>query len=182
MNPASFLILFNIAKEMNIGHLIRTANVFGARVVVVGKRHFSRGGATGRSQSTSISRFYELGEAVEYVRQQGCELVGVEINPDAETIVDAKFDRPAAFMVGNEGEGLTQRQIDMCDRLVYIPQFGTAVSLNVNVAAAIVLHHYAHQAGFRPCELNGHKFISNPEAFHPNVQEMIRKKQADAGE
>ena len=42
-------------------------------------------------------------------------------------------------MMGNEGEGLSKKQIGMCDQLVYIPQYGSAVSLNVNVAAGIVL-------------------------------------------
>ena len=53
-------------------------------------------------------------------------------------------------MVGNEGEGLNQNQIDICDQFVYIPQHtGKIASLNVAVAGSIVLHHFAVWAKYR---------------------------------
>jgi hypothetical protein len=46
----------------------------------------------------------------------------------------------------------------LCDRLVYIPQYGGAVSLNINVAGGIVLSHFAHWAGFFETPMDGRKF------------------------
>lgn len=55
---------------------------------------------------------------------------------------------PAAFMLGNEGQGLSPKQMALCDRFVYIPQYGVGTaSLNVAVAASIVLHHFSVWAG-----------------------------------
>lgn len=52
-------------------------------------------------------------------------------------------------MMGNEGHGLTEAQKAMCDGFVYIPQFGKGTaSLNVSVAAAIVMHRFASWAGY----------------------------------
>ena len=158
-NYASYLILFNIAKHQNFGNLIRTANAFGSQPVCVGKKDFSRCGATGGTRLTKVQHFYTLHAACRFVRSQGCKIYGVEINPDATSIVEQPFTGSSAFMMGNEGEGLSAKQIGMCDQLVYIPQHGSAVSLNVNVAAGIVLHHFAAWAKFQQTELRGNKFI-----------------------
>ena len=51
-------------------------------------------------------------------------------------------------MLGNEGQGLSPKQISLCDSFVYIPQHGCGTaSLNVAVACSIVLHHFALWAG-----------------------------------
>jgi len=59
---------------------------------------------------------------------------------------------PTAFMLGNEGQGLSTKQMSLCDRFVYIPQHGCGTaSLNVAVACSIVLHHFALWAGLFVC-------------------------------
>ena len=164
----SFLILHNIAKGSNFGFLIRTANAFGAEVIVVGRKHFSRRGANAKTRYTRMHRFYTLQEAVEFTRARGCQICGVEIAPDALPVTKRPFERSTAFMVGNEGEGLSPKQMEMCDKLIYVPQHGTAVSLNVNVAGAIVLHHFAQWAEFTEAPRAGHQFQGPP----PNHQEF----------
>ncbi len=159
----SFLILFNIAKDSNFGFLIRTANAFGANVIVVGNRKFSRGGASGGTRYTKVTKFYTLSEALDFVRSRNCEVIGIEIGDDAESIWNSPYRGSAAFMVGNEGTGLTSSQIAMCDRLVYAPQFGDAVSCNVNVAGGIVLSHFAHWAGFKPKPIVDREFRNDLE-------------------
>lgn len=154
----SYLILFNIAKLQNFGSLIRTANAFGAEVVYAGKRDYSRCGATAKTRRTPAKHFFTLSEAIGFVREKGCQVVGVEIMEDATAIDQIKFAGSTAFMIGNEGTGLTEDQKELCDSFVYIPQFGTAVSLNVNVATGIVLHHFATWAGFDEAPQSGHKF------------------------
>ena len=155
----SYLILFNIAKQVNFGNLIRTANAFGAHPICVGKKNYSRCGATGGTRLTKVQHFYTLHEACRFVRDKGCRILGVEIAPAARSVVEQPFTGSTAFIMGNEGEGLSKKQIRMCDQLVYIPQHGTAVSLNVNVAAGIVLHHFAAWAGFEQTEIQDNKFV-----------------------
>ena len=161
MSIQSYLILFNISKPVNFGNLIRTANAFGAEPIAVGKKDFSRCGATAGTRLTKVHHFYTLPDACEFVRSQGCSICGVEISPDSNPIHEHPFTGSTAFMMGNEGEGLSQKQIRMCDQLVYIPQFGNAVSLNVNVAAGIILQHFATWAGFAPAQIVDHKFAAD---------------------
>ncbi len=156
--PKSFLILFNISKPINFGNLIRTANAFGSTPVCVGKKDFSRCGATAKTRLTKVHHFYALEEACHFVRAEGCHIFGVEIDQSSKPIATHPFEHSTAFMMGNEGEGLSRKQIRMCDELVFIPQFGTAVSLNVNVAAGIVLHHFATWAKFPQTHLSQHQF------------------------
>ena len=63
-------------------------------------------------------------------------------------------------MLGNEGQGLSHRQCSACDSFVYIPQYGAGTaSLNVVVAASIVLHRYATWAGYEERGREGEKFL-----------------------
>lgn len=89
----------------------------------------------------------------------GCEIIGVEIVESAKPIHTHPFKGPVAFMLGNEGQGLSQRQINACDSFVYISQYGAGTaSLNVAVAASIVLHHFALWAGYEERSRSGFKF------------------------
>ena len=157
----SFMIVFNISKKANFGFLIRTANAFGAELICIGRRSYSAGGAVPGTRHTKVHRFYTLDEGIEFARSVGCSIAGIEISKDSKSIWDQPFQGPTAFMVGNEGQGLSQRQIEMCDYLVQIPQYGDGASINVNVAAGIVLGHFAHWAGYRPNEVLGHKFYAD---------------------
>ena len=158
---------------MNFGNLIRTANAFGAQPVCVGKKDYSRCGATGGTRLTKVHHFYSLHEACRFVRSKGCNIVGVEINAAARSIVEQPFAGSTAFMMGNEGEGLSPKQIRMCDKLVYIPQHGTAVSLNVNVAAGIVLHRFAAWAQFEQTQMCDSKFVHESLARHGNSHQLL---------
>jgi hypothetical protein len=67
---------------------------------------------------------------------------------------------PTAFMLGNEGQGMSPKQMSLCDSFVYIPQHGEGTaSLNVAVACSIVLHHFAVWASYPEREREGHKFV-----------------------
>ncbi len=66
-------------------------------------------------------------------------------------------------MLGNEGSGLSPKQMALCDEFVYIPQYGVGTaSLNVAVACSIVLHHFACWAGYPEREREGFKFVVAP--------------------
>lgn len=162
-NPfESYLILYNIMKHANFGYLIRTANAFGvSEVVIVGKRAFDVGGACGTSHATRKRHFFTLGQACAYLRTKECSICGIEITDDALRVDRQPFTGSTAFMVGNEASGLTKEQISHCDYFVYVPQFGTGASLNVNVAAGIALHHFALWADFDENDRAVHKFLPN---------------------
>jgi tRNA G18 (ribose-2'-O)-methylase SpoU len=113
-----------------------------------------------QSPCLNLVRFRKWKNVVEYLKEREIPLVGVEIHPSAITVsellethvddgdsvdVDAKSDgirrRALALVMGNEGDGLSQAQMDACRHFVRIPQYGSGTaSLNVAVAASVVLH------------------------------------------
>ena len=81
--------------------------------------------------------------------ERGARVVGVEIMPQAVSVSTLPFTGPTAFLLGNEGSGLSPAQCAICDAFVYIPQHGPGTaSLNVAVAAGIVLHRFADWARY----------------------------------
>ena len=62
-------------------------------------------------------------------------------------------------MLGNEGSGLNQNQIDICDHFAYIPQYtDKTASLNVAIAGSIIFHHFAIWAGYQEHSREGYKY------------------------
>lgn len=117
-------------------------------------------GQSRQSPYLNLVRFRKWHNVVEYLREREIPLVGVEIHPSAITVsellanhlqdgggdgddaqVDGSRRRALALVMGNEGDGLSQAQMDACQYFVRIPQYGSGTaSLNVAVAASIVLH------------------------------------------
>lgn len=78
---------------------------------------------------------------------QPIRIVGVEIDDTAKDLEDEPFEGDTAFMMGNEGQGMNEKQMRVCDGFVRIAQYGGGTaSLNVSVAASIVLHRFHHWA------------------------------------
>ncbi|HMW72152.1 MAG TPA: TrmH family RNA methyltransferase [Cellvibrionaceae bacterium] len=142
----SVLLLFNIQKAGNFGKLIRTANALGvAQVCIVGRRDFATHGHHHTKIATEFSHFYKPKDALEHYRKQGFDLVAVEIGAQAVNINRHQFVRDTVFVMGNETTGVSPELLALCNYAVYIPQYGAGASLNVNVAAGIVLNAFNAQ-------------------------------------
>ena len=102
----------------------------------------------------TIERFDKWQNCVSYLKENSIMLIGVEIHPDAKTIQQICHDlssandnggNDVAFVMGNEGTGLQDKQMNSCDMFCRIPQYGSGTaSLNVYVAASLILYHF-HQ-------------------------------------
>mmetsp|Transcript_55470 Transcript_55470/g.109977 ORF Transcript_55470/g.109977 Transcript_55470/m.109977 type:complete len:214 (+) Transcript_55470:177-818(+) len=185
--PASYLVLSNVQSGANIGRMIRSASIFGVtECIVVGKRKWGLQGDHGSRYDVPFKHFYRHEDCKKYLHHRGADILGVEIDDHALPI--SSYDRdtgfvlfpfkgPSAFVLGNEGEGLSPSFRKICDSLVYIPQvrgghgdgsnYGSA-SLNVACAAAVVLQTYMLWAGFNQASMVGEKFIS--EHATPSVE------------
>jgi len=157
-------------KHANFGFLMRTATALGiSEVIVVGKRQYDIGGACGMSKAIPKRHFHTLDLACQYVQADGLSICGIEIIEDAIPVQTQPFTGSTAFMVGNEGTGLSQQQMAWCDYFIYDPHFGADQCLNVNVATGIVLHHFSIWAGLSQSPISGNKFIPQP-IQHPQMQ------------
>nr|CAD1829687.1 unnamed protein product [Ananas comosus var. bracteatus] len=168
----SVVVVHNVAKRHNVGTLARSAAAFGvSEVVVVGRRDFNSFGSHG---STAHLRFRHLSSLPspaatsrhpktlipKTLEERDYDICGVEIVDGAMPVTDHPFRKSTAFLLGNEGTGLSERECEICDFFVYIPQYGGGTaSLNVTVAASIVLHHFGVWAGFPERVREGNKFV-----------------------
>lgn len=158
------LVLQALKPNTNVANLIRTAAALGVEeVFVVGSPKLHRNGAHSSDKHVRFTHFWKLAEAVEYLHDvRGAQLFGVEITSESKPVHHHPFHGTTAFLMGNEGTGLTPSQLALCDQLVYIPQHsGATASLNVNAACAIVLHHFALWAGFPEATRDGYKYVLN---------------------
>jgi len=156
----SALVLFNISKSRNFGGMIRSANALGvSEIIIIGRKDFKTYGNFGTYDSRILKHFYTLEDCVVYLHENNYALAGIEISDNAVNIEEHPFMGNTAFLPGNEGAGLSQKQQDLCDQLVYISQFGAGASLNVNVATGIVLHHFAAWAKFECNPVDTQKFV-----------------------
>ncbi|KAJ0548811.1 putative tRNA (guanosine(18)-2'-O)-methyltransferase [Helianthus annuus] len=164
----SYVVIHNIAKRHNVGTLARSATAFGvSEVILVGRRDFNSFGSHGSTSHIPFRHFYSLSDARLFLKAKGCDICGVEITPNATSVTTHPFKTSTAFLLGNEGTGLSAKECDFCDYFVYIPQYGCGTaSLNVTVAASIILHHFAVWAGFPERTRDGNKFVVAERPVH----------------
>jgi 23S rRNA (guanosine2251-2'-O)-methyltransferase len=87
-----------------------------------------------------------IARAVEELKELGVWTVGLA-GEASETYTEIDLTLPTALVLGGEGTGLRRLVRERCDRLVSIPMYGSVESLNVSVAAGVVLFEAARQRG-----------------------------------
>ena len=99
--------------------------------------------ALGAEDSVPWRYFNQTEDAVAWLKELGYEVLAIEQCEGSTLLQDfqRKPGRKYAIVLGNEVKGVQQQIVDMCDGCLEIPQYGTKHSLNVSVAAGIVLWH-----------------------------------------
>lgn len=147
----SFLIVLDgVEDPHNLGAIIRTAEGAGADGIVLPERRATGVTATvvkasaGASEYLPIAKVTNLGRAVEEIKSFNIWTVGLdERSSQRYDQLDYKMD--CALVFGAEGHGLHQHVREKCDYLVSIPMLGKVASLNVSVAAAVVMYEVVRQ-------------------------------------
>ena len=141
------VILENVRSAYNVGSVFRTADAFLIEAVYIcgytakpPHKEISKT-ALGAQDSVDWKYFENTKAAAEYLGENQYKIFAVE--QVAESISLEKFSELAidkvAFVFGNEVSGVEQETISFCDGCIEIPQFGMKHSLNISVAAGIVL-------------------------------------------
>jgi len=149
--------------QHNIGNILRCAAAFGVTAVcLVGSRKFQSFGAHGSEVYVPMLHFHDLQSCCAALKEEHgvVDILGIEIDDSAMPVHRHPFRGNTAFMMGEEGHGMNEKQLALCDGLVYISQHGDGTaSLNVCVATSIVLHQFAVWAGFQERERVGQKYV-----------------------
>lgn len=142
------VLLDRVTDPHNVGAILRSAEVFGARAVIAPRHHSApETGALAKTASGALERqpylrVTNLAEAMEDLKRMGFHLLGLDGEAEmtlAEGVASVGT-RPIGLVMGAEGPGLREKTRETCDALVRIPYPGGFGSLNVSNAAAVSLY------------------------------------------
>lgn len=140
------LLLDRIGNAHNLGAIARTAGFFGVSIIVIpndpaaalpGEAAFRV--AEGGLEAVEIFRVPKLAAFARQLREAGYEVVGAATRGGRPDAARGAADKPLALALGNEEHGLAPEVAEACSRLVTLPGSGAVESLNVSVAAAVLL-------------------------------------------
>ena len=148
-NPL-LVLLHQINNPVNVGAILRTAEAAGANGIITTKNTSdpfspkSLRGAMGSAFRLPIWRETEFSEAIEWCRAKQIALIGTDADASLKH-TDWNWTRATALVLGPESTGLTAEELKVTDQTVSIPMHGEVESLNVSVAAGILLYEAARQ-------------------------------------
>jgi tRNA G18 (ribose-2'-O)-methylase SpoU len=132
----------NWRHDLNIGTVVRTANAFLAReVIIVGRRRWNRRGAMVTDKYQHIRHVATAAE----LPAPNYEIIAIDNLPGAQPIETATLPRNALLLFGQEGTGLTEPAREIATAVYSIAQYGSTRSINAGVAAGIAMHTWIRQ-------------------------------------
>ncbi len=143
-------IFLNLDHNINIASAIRANNAFlGKEVYIVGRRKWDRRGAVGSHRYEHVFHADTFDEVLDLLHSTGYTVYAIDNVKEYEpkNILYSPIQEKAAFLYGNEGDGLPEDVARKCDKMLYIQQFGSVRSLNVSQAAACVMMEYSRRFG-----------------------------------
>lgn len=143
--PALLLVLDGVTDPHNLGACLRVANAAGAHAVIAPKDRAAGVSAvvskvaSGAAELTPYYMVTNLARTLEELKERNIWVVGADAAAKDE-LYRADLPRAIAWVLGAEGAGMRRLTRERCDTLVRIPMRGAVESLNVSVAAGIVLY------------------------------------------
>ena len=144
------LVLDGVQDPHNLGACLRSADAAGVAAVLVprdraaGLTPVVRKVAAGAAETVPLVAVVNLARTLRELKERGVWLVGTDDSAE-QTLYDAELTGPVALVMGSEGEGMRRLTRECCDQLVSIPMAGAVESLNVSVAAGVVLFEAVRQ-------------------------------------
>jgi len=144
------VVLDGVEDPHNLGAILRTADAAGADGVVIPERRAASVTGTvtkasaGASEHLPIAKVTNISRTVEELKERNVWTVGLD-ERSKKTYDELDYKMDCALVLGSEGKGLHDLVKRKCDFLVSIPMLGKVPSLNVSVAAAVVLYEIVRQ-------------------------------------
>jgi len=143
------VIMENWLGDFNISCCLRSCNAMGAsKMFYLGRKHYDRRGTVGTHHYTDMINIPNREELAKLKKDY--VFVALENNIDnTKSIYDFKWPENSLIFIGEEGIGLTPETLEMCDKFVYIPQYGSVRSMNAAAATSIALYDYVSKCAGR---------------------------------
>lgn len=144
----ALVILGEVQDPHNVGAIIRSAAAFGISGVLIPKRN--QAGITGAVVKTSAGMVFRVplisignvNQTMHTLKNHGFWSYALSMDGN-HTLETEKFNAPTLFVMGNEGSGVRQKTLELCDIKLSIPMHKRCESLNVAAAAAVVFHTWS---------------------------------------
>ncbi len=147
---ATLLLLDGVTDPRNLGACLRVADGAGALAVIAPRDHacalteVAIQTASGAAESVPYIMVTNLTRAMDEIGERGFQVIGTADDAPG-SIYEQTLSGPVAWVLGAEGKGLRRLVKERCDLLVSIPMVGAVASLNVSVAAGVVLYETLRQ-------------------------------------
>ena len=144
------IICDELSDPHNLGAIMRSAECAGAHGVIIPKRRSVGLTATvakasaGAMEYMKVARVTNINNTIAELKEKGIWIFGAA-GEGSVPMYKADLTAPAAIVIGNEGDGLSQLVRKNCDMLVHIPMKGRISSLNASAAASILLYEAVRQ-------------------------------------
>ncbi|MBL7750157.1 MAG: 23S rRNA (guanosine(2251)-2'-O)-methyltransferase RlmB [Chitinophagaceae bacterium] len=145
-----FLLLDGITDVRNIGAIARTALCMGVQALVIPDKGVAPlqedaiKASAGALESIFVCRVNSLMKAVDELHLNGIRVFASEMTAE-KTLFDCDFKEPCAIVMGGEEKGVYPALMKICDETMKIPMVGNFESLNVSVAAGMILYEALKQ-------------------------------------
>lgn len=145
------LLLDQIEDPGNLGAILRTSAAAGISAVLVPKHGQAPVNAAafkasaGTAGRIPIVRVGNLNQCIMTLKDEGFWIGGLDMEGDQQ-LWDLAVDRPLAFVVGNEGKGISKKTLEHCDYRFRIPMENNVESLNASVSAALLCYEWKRKA------------------------------------
>jgi 23S rRNA (guanosine2251-2'-O)-methyltransferase len=146
------ILLDGVTDPRNLGAVLRAADGAGASGVVipkdraVGVTPVAVKASAGASEHARVARVTNLRRAIDRMKEAGLWVYAAEAGGTSHTGLD--LSGPVALVLGSEGRGVRRLVREGCDGAVSVPMLGAVESLNVSVAAAVLLYEARRQRGW----------------------------------
>lgn len=182
--PDLTVLMERVNKSHNFSAILRSCDAVGvleAHVVPPDQPvplHSST--AAGSERWIAVQRHGDTTSAIDHLRGRGLSVLALHPDPDAVDFRDLDFTRPTALVLGAELFGISEEALSLADTRISIPMSGMVPSLNVSVAAAVVLYEAQRQrslaglyrASRLPTELFGSRLF---EWAYPRLARRCRE-------
>ena len=148
--PMVVALLDGVTDVGNLGNLIRTAEFLGVNLLVVPKTGSARltekviRASSGAAFSLNIAQVDHIKDAIYLIKSYDFSIYGAS-EKKSTSLIDVKFDRLTAVILGDESKGIKPSILGLCDQIIGIPKFGKIDSLNVSSASAILFFEIIRQ-------------------------------------
>lgn len=145
-----FMILDRITDVRNFGAIARTAECAGVHAIIIAEKGGARINAdaiktsTGALHRISICKEHNLKNLIHFLQNSGLQVVACSEKTD-DLMYDVDMRIPTAIIMGSEEDGISQEYLKLADKKVKIPMLGKTESLNVSVAAGLIVYESVRQ-------------------------------------